>query len=279
MSRPMSQEALLQRVDPNDLSTVQDWVDAATPALRNRMVKRCGTDVPVHVDLAEDRRMDEVLSRVGVTACSFSVEPSNLRGLILLDANLVRSVVGRFLGDGTDTPGPERPLTRLDLRFATHLGDDVLKSLGEAIPMERAPRLTAQRMTNNPRSVQQLPLTRHVIEVQCTLGSPASPLGQVWIVLPPQGAGVLWQKRGPMNNVRQHPAAGLGRVMPLPVTVVAELARPTLPLSKVRQLAVGDELDLGRLGEVVLRVGDRRMLLAEPGESDGVRSARIKRRV
>ena len=60
---PMSQEALLQRVDPGDLSTVRDWVDAATPGLRNRMVKRCGTDVPVHIDGAEDRRLEDVLAR------------------------------------------------------------------------------------------------------------------------------------------------------------------------------------------------------------------------
>jgi flagellar motor switch protein FliM len=274
----MSQEALLQRVDPTDLSTVQDWVDAATPALRNRLVKRCGADVPVHVDRAEDRRLEDVLGRVGVTACSFHVEPSNLRGLVLLDAGLVRAVVGRFLGDGNEVPEPERPLTRLDLRFATHLGQDVLRSLQEAIPLQPSPQLRPHPMSTNPRTVQQLPMTRHVIEVQCTLGSDAAPLGHVWVVLPPQGAGVLWPRRGPVSNVRQHPAAGLGRVLPLPVTVVAELARKRLPLSHVRKLSVGDTIDLGGLGDVSVRVGDRRMFVAEPGEVDNVRCARVKRR-
>ncbi len=274
----MSQEALLQRVDPSDLSTVQDWVDAATPALRNRLVKRCGADVPVHVDHAEDRRLDEVLARVGVTACSFATDPGSLRGLVLLDASLVRSVVGRFLGDSSEVREPDRPLTRLDLRFATHLGNDVLSSLHEAIPLAPSPRLVAHRMSNNPRTVRQLPLTRHVIEVQCTLGNDDNPLGQVWIVLPPQGAGVLWPRRGPLNNVRQHPAAGLGRVMPLPVTVVAELARKTLSLSEVRALSVGDTLDFGALGQLTMRVGGRSMFDAEPGEIDNVRCARVKRR-
>lgn len=276
---PMSQEALLQRVDPGDLSTVRDWVDAATPGLRNRMVKRCGTDVPVHIDGAEDRRLEDVLARVGVTACSFSVEPSNLRGLVLLDTRLVRTVVGRFLGDGNEVPEPDRPLTRLDLRFATHVGNDVLRSLEEAIQLTPNPKLTSHPMSNNPRTVQQLPLTRHVIEVSCTIGSDDSPLGQVWLVLPPQGSGVLWPRRGPLNNVRQHPVAGLGRVLPLPVGVVAELSRKKLPLSQVKKLGVGDTIDLGVIGDVALRVGDREMFVAEPGEADGVRCARVKRRL
>jgi len=274
----MSQEALLQRVDPTDLSTVQDWVDAATPALRNRLVKRCGADVPVHVDSAEDRRLDEVLGRVGVTACSFHVEPSNLRGLVLLEAGLVRAVVGRFLGDANEVPEPERPLTRLDLRFATHLSLDVLRSLNDAIPLLPKPSLLPHPMSTNPRTVQQLPMTRHVIEVQCTLGSGDAPLGCVWVVLPPQGAGVLWPRRGPVTNARQHPAAGLGRVLPLPVTVVAELARKKVSLTNVRQLAVGDMLDLGVVGDVALRVGDRRMFVGEPGEVDNVRCVRVKGR-
>ncbi len=279
MPRPMSQEALLQRVDAADLGTVQDWVDAATPQLRNRLVKRCGLEVPVVVESAEGRRLEEVMARDAVAACPFSAEPSNLRGLILLETGLVRAAVGRFLGDVTDgPPASERPLTSLDLRFANHLCQDVLEALAHATPMEATPDLRLGKVSANMRTVQQLPQARHVIDVTCLIGPDTAPLGRLWIVLPPQGAGLLWPKRGPIRNVRHHPAAGMGRIMPLPIPVVAELARAKLPLSKLKKLAVGDVVDLGHLHHVVIRVGDKPSLLAEPGEADGMRSVRIRRR-
>ena len=60
---------------------------------------------------------------------------------------------------------------------------------------------------------------------------------------------------------------------------LAELARRRMPFSKAKAMAVGDVNDLGALGVVKLRVGDRVLMTAEPGEADGVRSARVKRRV
>jgi len=275
----MSQEALLQKVDPTDLSTVQDWLDAAVPELRNRLVKRCGDDVPVHVDPGTSTRLSEVLQRTSVVACPFRAEPSGLRGLVLVESALVRTAVGRFLGDRSPHPEEERPLTRIDLRMGQHLCNDVLASLHSACAMDDAPSLAPGRIAANPRTVQELPQARNVIDVSCTIGSPEEPLGRVWVVLPPQGAGVLWPNRGPTRNVRTHPAVGLRRVMPVPLPVVAELARQTVPLSKLQQLSVGDVLTLGSMSEVTVRVGDRPALHAEPGEADGMRSVRVKGRV
>ena len=275
----MSQEVLLQRVDAADLGTVQDWVDAATPQLRNRLVKRCGLEVPVLVESAEGRRLEEVLQRDSVAACPFSAEPSGLRGLILLEASLVRAAVGRFLGDASDVPQADRPLSQLDLRFAARLCQDLLEALIGATPMDVPPNLHLGRISPNTRAVTALPQARHVVDVPCQLGVDSAPLGKLWVVLPPQGAGVLWPKRGPVRNVRRHPAAGMGRVMPLPVPVVAELARAKMPLSRLRGLQVGDVVDLGHLGDVTVRVGDKPSLFAEPGEADGMRSVRVRRRV
>lgn len=275
----MSQEALLQRVDPSDLATVRDWLDAAAPELRNLLVKRCGQDVPVHIDPAESVRLEKVLDRDAVTACPFQVDRGALRGLVLLETSLVGAVVGRFLGDTSLEPAAERPLTRIDLQMAQRLCGDVLRALEASCSMDEAPSLHAGKVSANPRTVQALPQARNVIDASFTIGEPDMPLGRVWIVLPPQGAGVLWPRRGPVRNVRLHPAVGLQRVLPVPLPVVAELGRTTLPLARLRALRVGDELPLGALGQVVIRVGDRPTLLAEPGEADGVRSVKIARRL
>lgn len=275
----MSQEALLQRVDPADLATVRDWLDAAAPELRNLLVKRCGKDTPVHIDPAESIRLEQVLQRTTVTACPFHNEPTGLRGLVLLESSLVCAVVGRFLGDSTEEPVAERPLTRIDLRMGKRLCDDVLRALQSSCAMEQTPVLVAGRISSNPRTVQALPQARNVIDASFTIGEPDMPLGRIWVVLPPQGAGVLWPRRGPTRNVRHHPAVGMSRVMPLPLPVVAELARTTVPLAKLRQLKVGDTLHLGALNDVTLRVGDRPTMTAEPGESDGMRSVRVRRKI
>jgi len=275
----MSQEALLQRVDPTDLSTVQDWLDAAVPELRNRLVKRCGEDVPVHVDPAESVRLQQVLQRAAVVACPFRAEPSGLRGLILVESRLVCTVVGRFLGDPGLMPEAERPLTRIDLRMGQHLCADLLSALHSACAMDAAPELAPGRIAANPRTVQELPQARNVVDVSCTIGPPEDPLGRIWVVLPPQGAGVLWPRRGPTRNIRNHPAEGLRRVLPVPLPVVAELARTKVPLSQLQALGVGDVLSLGSLREVTVRVGDRPTLHAEPGEADGMRSVRVTGRV
>jgi flagellar motor switch protein FliM len=275
----MSQEALLQRVDPNDLATVRDWLDAAAPELRNLLVKRCGKDTPVHIDPAQSVRLEEVLHRSTVTACPFHNEPTGLRGLVLLETSLVCAVVGRFLGDSSDEPPIERPLTRIDLRMGQRLCEDVIRALQSSCAMEDVPVLRPGRISANPRTVQALPQARNVIDASFVIGEPDMPLGRIWVVLPPQGAGILWPQRHPRPNVRTHPAMGMQRVMPLPLPVVAELARATIPLARLQKLQVGDMLELGPMHNVTLRVGERPTMLAEPGESDGVRSVRIRRRL
>ncbi|MEQ1565320.1 MAG: FliM/FliN family flagellar motor switch protein, partial [Myxococcota bacterium] len=64
-----------------------------------------------------------------------------------------------------------------------------------------------------------------------------------------------------------------------PVTVVAELRRVNLPLSQLREVKVGQMLDLGPAKDVVLRVGDRATLVGEAGIQNQARSVRVKARI
>jgi flagellar motor switch protein FliM len=72
---------------------------------------------------------------------------------------------------------------------------------------------------------------------------------------------------------------GIGRVLPLPVTVIAELRRVQIPLSKLQELRPGYLLDLGPTRDVVVRVGERAALVGEAGVQNAARSVRVKGRV
>ena len=69
------------------------------------------------------------------------------------------------------------------------------------------------------------------------------------------------------------------RVMPVPVTVVAELGRVAMPLNEVKRIEVGTEIDLGFEKDVEIRVGDRQVMTAEAGIVNGRRSVRVKSKV
>jgi flagellar motor switch protein FliM len=68
-------------------------------------------------------------------------------------------------------------------------------------------------------------------------------------------------------------------VLPLPVTVVAELRRIQVPLAQLREIKPGQLLDLGPARDVVLRVGDRATLVGEAGIQNAARSVRVKSRI
>ena len=68
------------------------------------------------------------------------------------------------------------------------------------------------------------------------------------------------------------------RVLPLPVTLVGELARVRMPLQAVRELREGSVIDLGYLREVQLSVAGH-PTLGDFGERDGYRCVRVTRQV
>jgi flagellar motor switch protein FliM len=119
-----------------------------------------------------------------------------------------------------------------------------------------------------------------VVEVSLDFGPPDDPYGLMSIVLPGQATGILWPKGSGRRPVKtESRQEGMKRVMPLPITAVAELGRVSMSLSDVRKIAVGTKIDLGFEKDVELRVGDRLVMSAEAGVVNGRRSIKVRNRV
>ena len=71
----------------------------------------------------------------------------------------------------------------------------------------------------------------------------------------------------------------MGRVMPVEIEVVAEMARVAMRVRDLKKLEVGDLVPLGALESALLRINGRPVLAAEPGHADGQRSIRVLDRV
>jgi len=272
---------LLSRVDRESFPRVEDLFRVAAMRLRTLLVQRCGGDVPVRFARARSTSLGEVLDRyqgqVGAAAGSFQMAPGGLQGMVVLEGPVIQRIVGLFMGDDLSGSCTPRSLTRLDIRLTRRICEDILSAMVQSsvVPGVNADLLD---LVPNPRSAQQVPRGTSIIEAVLEIGPPQGAFGSVSVLLPLQAAGVLWPKRQ-QPQVAESNQEGLMRVLPVPVDVVAELARLRMSLVELNELAVGTVIDLGPATEVCLQVTGRPLLVGEPGERDGVRSVRIARRV
>jgi len=187
-----------------------------------------------------------------------------------------------MLGEKGDGGGHNsmRALTNLDLKLARRVCDDVLQAMCDASSLDQRPSVLLDSVTPTSRAVPSLPRSATVLESTLDFGPPDAPYGLASVLLPAQARGVLWQGgRAGGSRVSMTDGQGILRVLPVPVTVVGELARISIPLSKLRSVTVGDSIDLGLVKKVELRVGGRSALMGQAGEQDGVRSVRVQHRV
>lgn len=287
MNEDRQSNSLMAQVDRGVLGIIQEVFRASARRIRNRMVNRTNSNLAVRFGAVEISHLGRVLERIqtqdGGAFATFRFGEQGLPGLMVVQGPLLYRMVGIMLGEDLTKEVPLyhwRPLTRVDLQIARRLCVEVLGGIQEAIQMDPVPQLTLETISDNPRVRLPLPQGSTVVEVSLDFGPPDQPFGLMSIIVPGQSAGVLWPDHlnRPSAPVATDPA-GFDRVMPVPVTVVAELARVKMSLSKVQDLRPGALIDLGFLREVMMRVGDRPLLAAEAGESDGLRSVRITRRL
>ncbi len=279
----MATNGLGSRVDREVLVHVEHLFRNAATRLRTQLLNRCGRDVPVRVASVDTARIGEVFERskgVGSATSSIRVTPSDLQGFVLMDYPLAHRLIGMMLGDDGKCADsrPNRTMTRFDLKMVGAVAGDVIASVIEAVTMPGTVNACVENVVANPRAALTLPRSTAMIEVTLDFGPAASPFGLVSVLLPQYATGVLWPDRD-LRRPREPDQTSMGRVMPLRVDVVAELARTTLNLGDVRKLVPGSLIELGPVGEVTVRIRGRAALLAQPGERDGVRSVKIVRRL
>ncbi len=283
----MGSRPLLARVDRQGLALVEDLFRQTIIHLRTRLINRIGGEVPIRFAAASVCTLGDVFDRLhgqGSAMAQFYVANKRVRGVMVLEGALTQRLVGLMLGElerSHSSRSRPRQLTGLDLRFSSRICEDVLEAMCDASTMQERPVASLGDVLATSRSVPTLPRSATVIESALDFGPPDAPYGLVSVVLPPQGAGVLWPSRTLGNPTRRSvdSKVGIRRVMPVEVPVVAELASMKMSLKKLRSFQVGDMLDLGAVRRVNLKVSGRTALIGEAGEKDGLRSVKVTRRI
>ena len=286
-ARVSQSQPLLARVDPRALAMVEDLFRNTAYKVRKRLINRVGGDMTVRYGASTVSSLGEVFDRLhghGAAIGQFSAKrrDAQVRGVIVLEGALVHRMVGLMLGESDDAvqPGAIRALTSLDLQIAGRICGEILDGMCEASALKSPPTVALDSVTPTSRAIPSLPRSATVLQSTLDFGPADGPYGLASVLLPAQARGVLWSG-DPRGDGRMAVGDGTGitRVLPVALTVLAELARVTLSFKKLRTIKVGDTLDIGAVREVELRVGGRPALTGEAGEADGVRSVRINRRV
>lgn len=273
---------LLGHLDPEATPMVEDLLRAAAARIRTHLVNRIGTDLPITTVDTEWAPLASVLgklaSSIAVVACR--IEPLGLDMMITLETDTLTRLVGQILGQGANsgwTGAENRPPSRFELVVARRIGEDVANAVAALLPLEGERRVVIEEVGTSTRVGLSLSRTSFVCATTYELQPPGdAPPGRVTVILPTN----ITRLAAPRRPARSAEGRmGMGRVLPLPVTVVAELRRVNLPLSQLREVKVGQMLDLGPAKDVVLRVGDRATLVGEAGIQNQARSVRVKARI
>lgn len=266
------------------LLRVQDLFRTAVRQMRGHLVNRVGVEVPVRFgDVATVSHMDllEQFSDEGEGVyVRFSVEPGGHHGVLAIDGALLFRIMGLLLGeDPWAEPAPFvwRPPTRMDRMVARRLASDVFSGVLDSLPKTFGGTIEVVEVTGNPRVDLPLSRTAQLLDATLDFGPPEDPFGLMTMALPLSFAQALWPEPDSARSAASE--AGVARVLPLPITTVAELARVRMSLGDVHDLQVGQVIDLGARKAVTMSVADRASFTAEAGVVDGTRCVRILNRL
>jgi flagellar motor switch protein FliM len=203
--------------------------------------------------------------------------------LIIVEGQLLAALIGRLFG-AEDGEAP-RPIggepTEVERAVGARLCRELIDAIRGCWIGSAPPQLLQGEVAPSARVVEDLDPGDVYLVTELILGAPEEPLGALKVALPMTFMRGVAPSR-PQKPPPAPPAPKMlryDRVFPIEVDLVVELTRVTVPLGRLRTLAVGDELSLSSLGDAFGRVGDRKALAGEAGVRDGVRSFRVIRRL
>jgi len=213
---------------------------------------------------------------------TFSNGASSQPGLILMSGKLMSRIMGCMLGDGEESGmyyRAKHPITDLEKRVGRRIVKDLLDGINGHWPDPSASRFQIVHLSTHGRFITPDLREEPAIGARIEISSGEVDFGQLLLTVPvPENCSGL-NGRGRLGQPEVDPALLRERAMDVRVEMVAELARITVPLGRVRSMAVGDLIPLGPPGRTSLRVGDKSVLKAEPGQSNGYRSIRVSEKL
>lgn len=227
-------------------------------------------------------------SVVGFWQCGHSMEPLS----IILSPPLVATFVDRLLGGRSgsnfDEPSESRTLTEIDHRFAVRLVDAARQSLMEAAVVGSSGasfdlrELPVQTTSFEEAWLPDCPLLRLSFELRFVQGG-----GWLEILLPHDvvapfvrvGSDELSKNPNAESEIlRRDELQSRSHNTPPKTSVVAQLARLTLPVTDLESLAIGDVLvtEVTPNHPLDVRIGESAWLHADSGCLDGHKAVRIQ---
>jgi len=270
------------------LPALEELFRSVARKVRTRLVNRSGADVPVRLGVAQvttvGNIMDDSESRSGGVFAMVRFEPLGLPGLVVMQGRLLSRIVGVMLGENPDsertTPYRSRQATEVEMKIAKRTCQDVITGLMETWPSSKPIDISIGEIGTNPRAASGMANSTPVVAASLDFGRPDDPYGLMIIAIPAQSARDLKvQQVKPTAKGRGTGEVDLNRVFDMEMHTIAELAKVTIPLSKLKALDIGGMIDLGPAKLVKLQINGHTTILGEPGESRGSHSIKVVERV
>ncbi len=266
---------------PTALPDVEESLRAAARKLQRQLGSRAGGEFrvrptkirikPLRIFMEDNRPKEPSIFTM------FGNGSSRQPGLILMPGKLLSRLTGCMLGETGDAGlffRAKHPITDLEMRFGRRICLDLLSGLSSHWPDPNGSQFQIEQMAPHGRFITPDLRSDPAVGTMLKISANGSELGKTLLTVPlPENL--------PSMGAQQKNGATMGeqdlrrRALELPLELVAELARVSLPLGRVRDLSVGDTIPLGPAATAVLRVQDRAILEGEPGNSNGYHSLRV----
>jgi flagellar motor switch protein FliM len=270
------------------LPAIEDLFRAVSRKVRTRLVNRAGTDIPVRLGIAQITTIGQILddpeTRDGGVFAMLRFEPLGMPGLAVIQGRLLSRLVGVLLGEDPNAEPPPyraRQVTEVEVRIARRICNDVMGGLEDCWPPGKLARIDVKGLGPNPRLAEGLAQSTPVVAASLDFGKPDDPFGLMVVAIPAQATRDLRVDKieAVSRSKSSDRRTDMASVMPLNLALVAELARVRIPLSQLKDLAVGDHLQLGRRKDALIRINGRPVITGEAGVFGGFNSIRVTRRI
>lgn len=268
------------------LPAVEEFFRALALRVRARLVNRSSSNIEVRVAGVEIRTLEQLKEDAkfkdsGVYGL-LRFDTPRIPAVAALQRPLLTRIIGAMLGD---EDGPEegedsvqRPLSQVEVRIAQRLFRELTQDLGAVWPTRPPPTIVLDGTPGQARLIDQEVASEEVFQAVLDFGPSSGAWGLLCITVPTQALRDMGQRRTDLSG-RGRERPDMGRVMPVELEVVAEMARVAMRVRDLKKLEVGDLVPLGALDSALLRINGRPVLAAEPGHADGQRSVRVLDRV
>jgi flagellar motor switch protein FliM len=275
---------------------IEEMFHGVARRMRVKLATWTGQECPVSVRGVKAASLTQLLEGEAWSDAAawftFSTEERPEPLVVALEGGLLARLIPAILGQGASDDGgaPEEShlLTEVELYLGKRIARELVGTLEQNWTVGPPPVMRFLDLAPTRRVCSELDPNLSLAVCTVAFGLAGSPIGSAFVALPASLVKrLLPRSQGGTGSTPERPVpakapqrqAQFDRVMPVEVEVAVELARVSIPLQHLEGLRVGDEILIGRPGEVLARIGEQPVFAGEPGASGMVRSVRVTTRM